>query len=118
MVQLIENNRSPQKTIDSYGFGGFRIDGELHLGNLLICENELSFWSHPADIVSFSKKFNHPDLLIYGSGKTIFYDDANIAELEKSLPSGIECLNTPSACRLYNMLVSEGRNVLAAIKNI
>ena len=118
MIQLIKNSNSTQKTIDSYGFGGFRIDGELHFGNLLICENHLSHWSNPIDIVSFFKKLKGPDLLIYGSGERIPGDDTNLTELEKYLSIGIECLNTPSACRLYNLLVSEGRNVFAAIKNI
>ena len=118
MIQLIENNKSSQKIIDSYGLGGFRIDGELHFGNLLICENQLSYWSRPSDIVFFFKKFNNPDLLIYGSGERVLNDDINLAELEKCLSIGIECLNTPSACRLYNMLVSEGRSVVAAITNI
>ena len=118
MIQLIKNNNSSQKTIDSYGFGGFRIDGELHFGNLLICANHLSHWSHPIDILSFFKRVKYPDLLIYGSGERILDDDTNLAELENYLSIGIESLNTPSACRLYNLLVSEGRNVFAAIKNI
>ena len=118
MIQLIENNRSPQKKIDSYGVGGFRIDGEVHFGNLLICENQTHRWSQAMDIVSFFKKADHLDLLIYGSGERIFDDDSILAELNKCLSVGIECLDTPSGCRLYNMLLSEGRNVAAALKNI
>ena len=117
MRQLIENNKSPQKTIDSYGYGGFRIDGELHFGNLLICENQLRCWSQVRDIVSLLKKFEHLDLLVFGAGESMS-DDNSSAELDKCLSVGIEYLDTPSACRLYNMLVSEGRNVAAAMKNI
>ena len=117
MVQLIENKKFFQKTIDSYGYGGFRIDGELHFGNLLIYENQLRCWSQVSDIISLLKKIEHLDLLVFGAGESMLGDNSFV-ELEKCLSFGIECLDTPSACRLYNMLVSEGRNVAAAIKNI
>ena len=104
--------------IDSYGLGGFRLNGEIHLGNLLVCENQSQKWLVSTDIVSFLKNFDHVDLLIFGTGKVIKYDENHLMELKMSLSIGIECLATPSACRLYNMLVSEGRNLAAAIKNI
>jgi uncharacterized protein len=28
---------------------------------------------------------------------------------------GVECMDTPAACRTYNILVTEGRKVIAAI---
>lgn len=56
-----------------------------------------------------------PELVIFGSGPRLrFVNPALLAALmERRI--GIETMDTAAACRTYNVLASEGRNVMAAL---
>lgn len=56
-----------------------------------------------------------PELVIFGSGARLrFVNPALLAALmERRI--GIETMDTAAACRTYNVLAGEGRNVLAAL---
>jgi uncharacterized protein len=56
-----------------------------------------------------------PELVIFGSGKRIrFVHPALLAPLlERRI--GIETMDTAAACRTYNVLLAEGRSVVAAL---
>ena len=56
-----------------------------------------------------------PELVILGTGKDIKFPDQRITmELWKN-GIGIEVMNTSAACRTFNFLIADGRNVVAAI---
>lgn len=56
-----------------------------------------------------------PELLLLGSGSTIqFPASEQLAALVK-LGIGYEVMDTAAACRTYNVLVAEGREVVAAL---
>jgi uncharacterized protein len=56
-----------------------------------------------------------PELVIFGSGpRQRFVAPALIrALIDRRI--GVETMDTPAACRTYNVLVSEGRSVVAAL---
>jgi uncharacterized protein len=56
-----------------------------------------------------------PELVIFGSGSRLrFLSPAVYAPLiAKRI--GIETMDTPAACRTYNVLLAEGRSVIAAL---
>lgn len=56
-----------------------------------------------------------PELVIFGSGaKLRFVNPALLAAL-MDRRIGIETMDTAAACRTYNVLAAEGRNVMAAL---
>lgn len=56
-----------------------------------------------------------PDIVIIGTGLTqIFPSPAQLRPLIQA-GIGLEIMNTPAACRTYNVLMGEGRRVLAAM---
>lgn len=56
-----------------------------------------------------------PEIVLLGSGKVFaFPDPAALAPLHTAR-IGIEVMDTKAACRTYNILQGEGRNVLAAL---
>ena len=56
-----------------------------------------------------------PDIVIIGTGQTqTFPSPARLRPLIEA-GIGLEIMNTPAACRTFNILVGEGRNVLAAL---
>ena len=56
-----------------------------------------------------------PTIVLLGTGaKFQFPDPARLAPLYKA-GIGVEVMDTPAACRTYNILLGEGRDVLAAL---
>jgi uncharacterized protein len=56
-----------------------------------------------------------PEIVLLGTGRTFtFPDRARLAPLY-SARIGVEVMDTPAACRTYNILLGEGRNVVAAL---
>ena len=56
-----------------------------------------------------------PEILLLGTGRAFtFPDRARLAPLY-SARIGVEVMDTPAACRTYNILLGEGRHVVAAL---
>jgi len=112
MVEIDYNGLPP---IDSYGPGFFRIAGEVHRGPILLLPTGLTLWDGQdwSQVIAEKETF---DVVFVGTG-------ADIAALEDSaretLAAGgiaFEVTATPPACRTYNVLLSEGRRVAAALR--
>jgi uncharacterized protein len=57
----------------------------------------------------------NPEVVLLGTGKKHQFLHPKIYQdlTKKGIP--LECMTTAAACRTYNILMSEGRNVLAAL---
>jgi uncharacterized protein len=56
-----------------------------------------------------------PEIVLLGTGRLFsFPQPALLAPLYKA-GIGVEVMDTPAACRTYNILLAEGRNVVAAL---
>lgn len=56
-----------------------------------------------------------PELILLGTGARQQFPHASVARAAQSVGVGFEVMDTPAACRTYNVLVQEGRRVAAAI---
>ena len=56
-----------------------------------------------------------PELIILGSGSQLRFPDAALIARIHQAGIGFEVMSTPAACRTFNVLVSEGRQVLGAM---
>ena len=56
-----------------------------------------------------------PDVLLLGTGARQRFPHPRLYRALTDAGIGVECMNTPAACRTYNILVAEGRKVVAAI---
>lgn len=56
-----------------------------------------------------------PEVVLLGTGEThrFIHPKLTVALTAKGIP--VECMTTDAACRTYNILMSEGRKVLAAL---
>jgi len=64
----------------------------------------------------FDELLRHgPELVIFGSGVRLRFPKPALlrALIERGI--GVEAMDTAAACRTYNVLASEGRNVVAAL---
>ena len=56
-----------------------------------------------------------PELVLLGTGSRQIFPDAVLLSGFSSRGIGVEVMDTPAACRTYNILMHEGRHVAAAI---
>ncbi len=55
------------------------------------------------------------ELVIFGSGARLRFVAASLTQALIKRQIGMETMDTPAACRTYNILASEGRSVLVAL---
>ncbi|MFM9917748.1 MAG: Mth938-like domain-containing protein [Rhizobacter sp.] len=56
-----------------------------------------------------------PELVLFGSGEKLRFPPASLLRSLIERRIGFETMDTAAACRTYNVLLSEGRNVVAAL---
>jgi uncharacterized protein len=56
-----------------------------------------------------------PDVLLLGTGAKQRFPHPRLFRALTEAGIGLECMDTPAACRTYNILVAEDRKVIAAI---
>ena len=56
-----------------------------------------------------------PELVVFGSGSRIRFVRPALLRPLIDARIGIETMDTPAACRTYNVLLAEGRSVVAAL---
>ncbi|MEM7058727.1 MAG: Mth938-like domain-containing protein [Pseudomonadota bacterium] len=117
-MRMIEIDYEAQPPIDSYGPGGFRIADQWYAGGLILLSDGIFPIAPPISIVGLRPVFDRAadiDVLLIGQG-------ADIAPIARELRSaldeagiGFEIMSTPSACRTYNVLLTEDRRVGVAL---
>ena len=58
---------------------------------------------------------SRPELVVFGSGRQLRFPPPALLKPLIAARIGIETMDTPAACRTYNILVGEGRRVMAAL---
>lgn len=56
-----------------------------------------------------------PEIVLLGTGQTQKFAHPALSRCLQEARIGLEFMDTPAACRTYNILVAEGRNVVAAL---
>ena len=110
-----------KNSFTGYGAGYVEINRTRHTASLVVsAERVVTDWpvtsveglaaDHMAAIVEL-----RPEIVLLGTGPRMqFPEPALLAPLYKA-GIGVEVMDTPAACRTYNILLGEGRNVLAAV---
>jgi uncharacterized protein len=57
----------------------------------------------------------HPNIVIFGTGISQKFIDPRLTTVFASRRIGFECMDNKAACHTYNILVSEGREVVMAL---
>lgn len=101
--------------IESYGPGFFRIKGQLFEGPTLFCKEQAISWGGYEDIDALLALKGSVDVIFIGTGSSITHIPAPLRKAMDEAGIGVEPMSSPSACRTYNVLLSEGRRVAAAL---
>ena len=113
-MQMHEVDFRDALPVEGYGPGFFRIGGELHHGPLLAAGNTRAEWGGLEDHASVMALVGQVDVIFFGMGADIAHPPAELRQALEDAGIGVETMNTPSACRTYNVVLTEGRRVALA----
>lgn len=108
--------------IQKYTETGFTVSGVAYEGPILVYPKESLTWSVQTPsalsqndfqtVVEFSQDI---DLCLLGCGPRMTLVSSDIKKMMRDVGIGIEPMDTTAACRTFNVLLAEGRAVMAAL---
>jgi len=109
--------------IEALGGGGFRIQGRRVEGSVLILDDAVLPWApkaldelQPADFDAvLAADRAAVEFVLLGLGAAVVPPPRAVRERLQAARVGLEVMDTPAACRLYNVLAQEGRRIAAAL---
>ena len=114
-MRLNEISYTDAKPIDGYGPGVFRVAGEVFEGALLVGPTGVVAWGGYEDSNTLLALSEEIDVLFIGTGVEIAHIPGDLRQSLEDAGLGVEVMSSPSACRTYNVLLSEGRRIALAL---
>ncbi|MGL4279413.1 MAG: MTH938/NDUFAF3 family protein [Albidovulum sp.] len=84
-------------------------------GNVLVTAEAARLWSGPEDMAPLLALAGSVDVLLYGTGAMMARAPAAMVAALDTAGIGVEAMASDAAARTYNVLLSEGRRVAAAL---
>jgi uncharacterized protein len=112
--------------IEAYGGGGFRVNGLRIEGSILILDDLARPWPVASLAELTPQHFDAAltagpavvEFVLLGAGAVVAPPPRAVREAMAAAGMGLEVMDTPAACRLYNVLARDGRRLAAALISI
>lgn len=120
-MKLQSDPHSGANTITGYGDGYIEINKIPYSHAVLLSsDGEILEWAVKSFDELSSADFSQmaslkPELIIIGTGKRQHFPKPELLKTLIEAKIGFEVMNSQAACRTYNILVGEGRQVLLAL---
>jgi uncharacterized protein len=111
-----------RQLIQGYQEGGFRIAGVRHEGSVLVLPDRTLAWlvsgldqvtlERLAPILAAEPAI---EILLLGCGRRFAMASAELRQALRAAGIALESMDTPAACRTYNVLLADARRVTAAL---
>lgn len=115
MARLTEIEFGEMRPIDGYGPGFFRVGGERIDGAVIVTPTSVKGWEGYEATAPLLALRDAIDVLFIGTGKTITHLPKDFRACLEAAGLGVEAMDSPAAARTYNVLLSEGRRIAAAL---
>lgn len=106
--------------VTGYGDGWVQVNQDRHASAFVMTSDQLMEWVLADPLILAAEDFGPvvslvPEVVLLGTGPRLKFPP--IASLKLLIEAGIgyEVMDTPAACRTYNILMSEGRNVALCV---
>ncbi len=112
---------SNQKTFTGHGEGYIAVNGRRYEQPVVVSASEVRTDWDATDFASLTPAhFEYfielkPEVLLLGTGARQQFAHPSLYRRLVEAGIGIEFMDTPAACRTYNILVAEGRKAVAAL---
>ena len=120
-MKLHADMPSPLNTVTAYGPDWIEINRRRFDGAVLVMpEGEVVAWSAQRFEALTAADFEAllaraPELVLLGTGQKQRFPHPRLTASLTAAGIGVDVMNTHAACRTYNILMTEGRKVLAAL---
>ncbi|MGB8624226.1 MAG: Mth938-like domain-containing protein [Paracoccaceae bacterium] len=114
-MRLNEMTFTDARPIDGYGPGFFRVGGVAHEGAVLVSDAGVAAWGGLEDDAPLLALTDSIDVLFIGTGPEIAHIPPALRSRLEEAGLGVETMASPAAARTYNVLLSEGRRIAAAL---
>lgn len=110
-----------QNAFTGYGKGYVLVNGSRHERSLIVLARRLvEDWGVAriedlADADMGMLAGLEVEVLLLGTGQSLRFPPPRLLQPLAAARIGVEVMDTPAACRTYNILLAEGRNVAAAL---
>ena len=110
-----------RQVIERYGPNGFRVSGVVHKGSVIVFPDHILAWeATDAAAVTFEAlapilQAGDVEILLVGLGRNFAMLQPALRARLREIGIAVEAMDTGAACRTYNVLLSEGRRVAAAL---
>jgi uncharacterized protein len=117
----LDNDEDSKYLIQSYTEDSFTINHECINSNIIISANKLIQNWPPQAIADLAVQHleeiinQEPEIVLFGTGNHLIFPDPLIISTLTSRQIGVESMDTGAACRCFNLLQNDGRNVVAAL---
>lgn len=108
-------------TVTAHGEGYIAINGERHSGSLIVQPEAIDTEWRVASLAALElAHIEHllatgADILILGTGRRQQFPPLDLLKPVIAAGRTVDVMDTSAACRTYNILMSEGRTVAAAL---
>jgi uncharacterized protein len=120
-MKLQADRIAGQNAIARHGPDGVVVNATEHRSSVVVpSQGDVVRWPVDAFAALTAEHFAvlaelGPELVIFGSGHRIRFPPAALLRPLIERRIGVETMDTAAACRTYNVLLAEGRSVLAAL---
>jgi uncharacterized protein len=101
--------------ISGYGPGFFRVGTNVLRGACLITPWDAGPWGGYDDTAGPLSLAGRIDVLFVGTGAEIAHAPDAFRRVIEDAGIGVEVMNSPAACRTYNVILGEGRRIAVAL---
>jgi uncharacterized protein len=113
-MRLVEMEFPDARPVTGYGPGFFRIGDAVHEGPMLAGPRGIAAWGGLEDHAALLEIADEIDVLFVGTGGEIAQIPRALRQAMEAANVGVEIMASPTACRSYNVLLSEGRRIALA----
>lgn len=120
-MKLLQDASGTFNTVTGYGAHYVDVNLERHTASLIVAPDEpVAPWpvaslsaltpGHFAQLLALE-----PEVVIFGSGARLRFPHPRLTAALAAQRIGVETMDVQAACRTYNLLMAEGRRVVAAL---
>lgn len=120
-MKLHQDSSGALSTVTGYGADYVEVNLVRHTGSLIVMpESPVIAWPVDSFDALTPELFAmllplEPEVVVFGSGERLRFPHPRLTAALAAKRIGVEAMDFKAACRTYNILMSEGRRVAAAL---
>jgi uncharacterized protein len=119
-LKLHADTPTALNTVTAYGPGFIEINKVRHASAVVLTPTRVESWAIASFEALAEADFERlraldPEVVLLGTGSRQRFPHPRLSRALADARIGLEVMNTPAACRTYNIVMAEGRKVVAAL---